>query len=553
MAELTKTTSLMDAFGPPPVAIQPYLNIRIQEKDNIIYFLHSDVIARTESNFRNYHKAAEHICKKKYPGWTIEVKSIPAKEFETLDNERRENEIEEASKIQSEVVRLINQCASMSASDIHIDTSDDKAIIRVRVNGELSVLKSLPMEYSHKYISVIYNTMCDVAESMYTGTEFQDAVFARRALPRNLSGVRVACGPSMNGPFMVLRLLYTENIELIEGVHPLTQLGYNEEQVEILDTLATNPSGIILVAGPTGSGKSTTLKYIIKDAAKDPRIAFISIEDPPEYNIEGVRQMPISVRSADDDRDAAFGKSIRSALRSDPDRIMIGEIRDSASAIMAITCAQTGHQVWTTIHANGTFSILDRMLALMVGPKYSERQAISVLSDPSIINGLMFQRLVPRLCPDCKVPIKDAPERLKDLYWKSLINAFSEDYSVTDSITLGGDQEETRKKTREAIMENVYLVNPDREHKCENPRCKHGVVGRSVVSELVFTSQKVLDNVFHSGRGSIYAKRRWNFDNQKQTLQANARKLVISGELDPDHAINIVGLLEADLDERESD
>lgn len=538
-----KPVSLLESFGQPPAAIQKFISMEVDESNGIIYFTHSDLLPRGNSVFRSYLKTAIRIAQTKYPEYKVETKTIASKDFEEHDYSRQD-ELVESSKIQADIIQMISNCANMNASDIHIDTYQNEAIIRARINGELAVIQRIAKNMSEKYISVIYNTMCDVAESMYTGSEFQDAVFARKSLPAKLSGVRVTCGPSMNGPFMVLRLLYTENIQLIPGINPLTQLGYNDEQVDVLEQLVAQPSGIIFVSGPTGSGKSTTLKYIINRIAEDPSINFISVEDPPEYNIPGVRQMPIAVRSADDDRDMAFGKSIRSALRSDPDRIMIGEIRDSSSAVMAITCAQTGHQVWTTVHANGTFSILDRMLALLIGPKYSERQAVSVLSDPTIVNGLMFQRLAPLLCEHCKIPFKNAPKTLTKLQFSSLARSLAEKCRVMTSVGQINEKA-TIKAVEEMIMDKVFLVN--RSGECKY--CNNGIKGRSVVSELVYTTQNILQDVF--SRSSIAAKRRWNNQNREQTLQANARKLILDGKLDPAQAINIVGPLEADIMERD--
>lgn len=537
---------MFEVFGQPPANIQQFLTMNVREADGVIEFLHSDLVPKNDMALRNYVKAATNIAGHKFPGYKIQLRCITSQEFENMDHGRRNEEINESTKVQADVMQLINRCAKMGASDIHIDTHATESVIRARVNGELLVMQRIPKDMGGKYISVIYNTMCDVAESMYTGTEFQDAVFSRRILPQNLSGIRVACGPAMNGPFMVLRLLYNENIELIEGVNPLTQLGYNDVQVSLLERLVAQPSGIIFIAGPTGSGKSTTLKYIISDIARNPAINFISVEDPPEYHIEGVRQMPVAVRSNDDDRDAAFGKTIRSALRSDPDRIMIGEIRDTASSIMAITCAQTGHQVWTTVHANSSFAILDRMLALLIGPKYSERQAISVLSDPSIVNGLMFQRLAPVLCEHCRLPIRDHMDRLSNMEYKSLVRSMVERNTIVDPITGIMDKKKTLEAAQDMIADSVYVVNNHPENKC--PHCVNGVTGRTVISELVYTNAEILDDVF--SHSSIVAKRRWNNRNKDQTLQANARKLVVAGKLDPVHAIGIVGPLEADIAER---
>lgn len=547
--EKKRPGGMFETFGAPPTSIQKYLTMSFNEAEGVITFIHSSLIPKNDPALRNYLRGARRIAENKFPDLKIQIQALEAKQFEGMDSGARNDEINESSKNQSDIIQLIKRCADMGASDIHIDSHEIDAIIRARVNGELTTLQHTPKKLAENYISVIYNTLCEVAESMYTGMEFQDAVFRRDALPANLSGVRVTCGPSMNGPFMVMRLLYKENIELLPGVNPLEQLGYNNEQVGTLQKLMANPSGIIFVAGPTGSGKSTTLKYIIKSIAEDPSINFISVEDPPEYNIENVRQIPVAVRSDDDDRDAAFSKAIRSALRSDPDRIMIGEIRDSASAIMAITCAQTGHQVWTTVHANSTFNILIRMLNLLIGPKYSERQAISVLSDPTIVNGLMFQRLAPVLCPHCRIPIKDNEDRIDQSVFESLCRSLVEKCQITDPTTGLTNQTATMDAVEEMVYDNVYLVNNDPDNEC--PHCIHGVKGRTVISELVYTNAQTLDNVFNvPGSSSANAKRKWNTENKDQTLQANARKLILDGVADPGTVMGIIGPLEADIKER---
>lgn len=538
-----KAMSLTELFGPPPIEIQKFLGVEVDAEKGIIKMLHSSVISKSEPSLKTYFRGAQQTVKFSFPNYEIMLQSVDSKEFDASHGARIAEENDKTSKTQATIMQLIMEQGRLGASDIHIDSLQDKAIIRSRINGELSVIREISKQTAKSYIAIIYNTLCDVAESSYIERETQDAVFKRSSLlSTNLSGVRIACGPSINGPYMVLRLLYKENIELADNVNPLVQLGYNEKQVEVLGKLTIQPSGLIIIAGPTGSGKSTTLKYVIQGMAADKGINFMSVEDPPEYNILNVRQIPVSTRSNDEDRDAAFAKAIRAALRADPDKIMIGEIRDPASASMAVTCAQTGHQVWATLHANNAFSILSRMLSLMVGPKYTEQQAVSILSDPSIINCLMFQRLVPLLCDHCKIPFRDHPDGLTDFQFFSLCNSLGE--ICRQEAEFGGvDQQATKEKILATIKDLVFLRNMK---GC--PHCKDGIKGRTVVSELVYTTQQVLDNVFK--HTTTYAKKCWNYENKDQTLQANARKLILAGHCDPGEVIKIIGPLEADLNER---
>jgi type II secretory ATPase GspE/PulE/Tfp pilus assembly ATPase PilB-like protein len=550
--------NLYEDFGAAPQDIQSMVKVHVDRDESgndVIVLMHSSHLPKESRKLLNYMKTMERVAAIKFPTAEFVCREVSPEEFSNTETTQVE---EEVSKAQSQLLEVINRVAKFRASDIHIDTNEFDTRLRVRVNGDLIQYGSLEKPVGRTLCAVVYNTMCDVAESMYMEYERQDALFTKRFISKSLSGIRVTCGPGLHGPYMVLRLLYKENIS-IQGLDDstpvsfvssaLARLGYIKEQISDLTMVMMQPSGIVFTSGPTGSGKSTTLKYIIQGLARDTTRNVISVEDPPEYNISGVRQMPALVRSDNEARSEAFSQAIRSALRSDPDVIMIGEIRDTASGIMAITCAQTGHQVWTTIHANGTFSILSRMLALLVGPECSERQAKDILSDPMIVSGLMFQRLVPLSCHHCRVPLKDNFDRLSPLEYHALERAYREEFMVTAGLDGIESESATARNIRDNLAERVFLR---RARKGDEPRCEHcsdGVTGRQVVSEFVHTTERVLSDAFEISIQK--ARRRWIGKHPNETLQANARKLVINGALDPRVAMACVGALDADVDMRD--
>ncbi len=207
---------------------------------------------------------------------------------------------------------------------------------------------------------------------------------------------RVSIMPGIYGENAVIRVLDREMIAESLSELRLNALGFSPDLIEKINFYIRQPYGMFLVTGPTGSGKTTTL-YAALNEIKNPADKIITIEDPVEYQIEGITQIPVNEKKG-----LTFARGLRSILRHDPDKIMVGEIRDAETAQIAIQSALTGHLVFTTVHANNVFDVLGRFIHM----------GIDTYSFISALNSILAQRLVRLLCPNCKQPQRLSAEEL---------------------------------------------------------------------------------------------------------------------------------------------
>ncbi len=404
------------------------------------------------------------------------------------------------SATQHKVMEVFTGAVRENASDVHFFDDEDVCRIRIRVNGLLEDFTPLPAVPAHiglEMRAAIYQGMCDVADSTFKPHQPQDARLKESIVRSiNLYGARVATRPLDKGQMMVCRLLHRKAGEQ----WTLERLGYLPEQAALISAMTENKHGIHIFSGATGSGKSTSLEVLITRLIRhfQHQIHVLTLENPPEYKIAGARQTPVI---GDD-----WAGGIKNAMRLDPDVIMVGEMRDFTSAQAGFQAALTGHGVWTTLHANDPFAILQRLDDLELDP--------GLYADASLVRGLIYQSLVPILCDHCKVPFREKAAKLPAPLVER-VRHYCE----------GGD--------------TVYAIN---ESGCEH--CRKGLKGRSVVAEVVSPTQDLLD-AFRA-KGKAAARAAWLANQHGITRAAHVTKLIRDGLVDPVHGESMVCRLDYD-------
>ena len=305
----------------------------------------------------------------------------------------------------SPAIRFVNStlydALKVGASDIHLESDATGLNVKFRIDGVLTAIRRMDStELATQAISRIkVMAQLDIAERRVP----QDGRLQIGYQRRNID-VRVSIMPSIHGEDAVLRILDREHLAQSLSGLTLAKLGYGEAEQTALRQLCRKPHGMMLVTGPTGSGKTTTLYAAIAETHQS-RDKIITIEDPVEYQLPGVLQIPVNERKG-----LTFARGLRSILRHDPDKILVGEIRDAETAQIAIQSALTGHLVFTTVHANTVFDVVGRF----------DQFGIDAYTFASAINGVLAQRLLRRLCPHCAeaedpTPLQRSPELLEFL------------------------------------------------------------------------------------------------------------------------------------------
>jgi type II secretory ATPase GspE/PulE/Tfp pilus assembly ATPase PilB-like protein len=288
---------------------------------------------------------------------------------------------------ESPVVRLVDSlilgAIDRRASDIHIETKDREVLAKYRVDGVLyPALEPLDKRHHETIISRIkVMAELDIAEKRVP----QDGRFRLKVKGRTID-FRVSIMPSIHGEDAVIRILDKESLNAAFRNLRLDVLGFSEPDLRKIRKYVTEPYGMVVVTGPTGSGKTTTLYAALSEIAT-PEDKIITIEDPVEYQIPLITQVPVNEKKG-----LTFARGLRSILRHDPDKIMVGEVRDPETAQIAVQSALTGHLVFTTVHANNVFDVIGRFIAMGVEP----------YNFVSALNCILAQRLVRVLCPSCR-------------------------------------------------------------------------------------------------------------------------------------------------------
>lgn len=408
------------------------------------------------------------------------------------------------ARMRREVLSLVADMSKRRASDIHINVTEQSCIVRARIDGSMNHIAEWPPEFGHSFCAAAF-TMADAADVNYQPYEYQGARVSNRKdlqLPEGVISLRLQFNPTtFGGRALIIRLLYSSDGK---AAGDLGALGFTPEQMEDFELLRSKPYGINIVAGPTGHGKSTTLQRNIISILQEHNynIAIYTVEDPPEYPIVGAVQMPVVNANTAASRAEEFTKAISASLRSNPDRIMIGEVRDAASAQLAFEASMTGHQVWTTLHANDAMTILFRFRDLKVED--------FKMADPSLVTGLISQRLVRVLCPDCARPARE------------------------DEFSFGML---ARLEAAEIPIQNLRRHNPEGCATCGG----QGYVGRTVVAEIIIPDTQFMEYVLHNQKAE--AERYWLTHLGGRSMVEHMVDRVTAGQVDPMDAERVVGPL----------
>ena len=432
--------------------------------------------------------------------------NVAAEEADTVDLTA------DQMQMQKDFVQVVERAAVLKVSDIHIVVADSTQIL-FRINGMMQTMMEYNKDWGEAFVRAAFASS-DISDANYTQNEFQAAQKlgstplrgskGKLMLPHNVLAIRLQFNPiAFGSQYLVMRLLYADDNP--DGSGDLQALGFGEYEENLFYRLRAVPVGISIIAGPTGSGKSTTLqRNMIKLLQeKNYEINLLTVEDPPEYPIPGARQMPVTNANTEEEKDEQFNKALAAALRSDPDVIMVGEVRTLAAAQLAFKGALSGHGMWTTLHANSAPAIITRLMDMGVEP--------FKLTDPEIMKGLISQRLFRKLCPHCRVSVK---EKLDQPSVKRLKTALG-DFGV----------------------ENTYIRGPGCKY-CGN----QGVKGRMSVPEIILPDATFLE-LMTTGE-TRKAIDYWTGDLGGRTLRDAAIERMLKGYLDLEEIERWCGLLD---------
>ena len=389
----------------------------------------------------------ESILKKSENSTRVLEEATESFQLQLLKEEENGDEsltVERLTSDISPVIRLVDStiytAIQRRASDIHIETQDDAVNVKYRIDGVLQpAMRPIAKQHHSAIISRIkVMAELDIAEKRVP----QDGRFRLR-MPGKTIDFRVSIMPSVHGEDAVIRILDKESISEQFTELRLDILGFPEAELKRFRKYIAEPYGMVLVTGPTGSGKTTTL-YAALSEIKSIEDKIITIEDPVEYQLKGITQIPINEKKG-----LTFARGLRSILRHDPDKIMVGEIRDNETAQIAINSALTGHLVFTTVHANNVLDVLGRFLNM----------GVEAYQFVSALNCVLAQRLVRNICVHCKRPATVSRAQLEESGLDPALEHTHTFHEGIGCIECGG----TGYKGRTAICELLDLSDHIRE------------------------------------------------------------------------------------------
>jgi len=412
------------------------------------------------------------------------------------------------NQMQKDFVDIIAKASAQKVSDIHIEVADQTTIY-FRLDGSMRPVLEYNSAWGESFVRAAFASS-DISNSNYAQNEYQSAQKDGRTplrgtrdlyLPAGVIGIRMQFNPIAFGSrYVAMRLLYDNPSEGIK-----TEQEFGEYEQRLLMRLRAFPTGLVVVAGPTSSGKSTTLVRNMSMMLKERNyeINLITVEDPAEQKIFGAHQMPVTNTYNEEQREEKFTEALAAALRSDPDTLMVGEIRTLAAAQLTVKGALSGHNVWTTLHANSAMAALTRLLDMGI-------EAFK-LKDETMMRGLISMRLFKKLCPHCRKPLAYHKEHPA---YRRVLDAFGE---------IG--------------LRQTYI----RGDGCEE--CKGaGTIGRVKAGEIIITDSEFLRLALSGDTAG--AVKYWLEELNGRTLKESATELMLSGVIGVDELERWVGLLD---------
>lgn len=424
------------------------------------------------------------------------------------------------SEMQARVVSLITKAASLNSSDVHLYTTPDAGQVEFRVNGDLEPQAPQERPIAASMMNAVMASMVDQGVSGNKANEMQYARLAAHFVPSGVASVRVSAAPIVGGRWMNFRIL-SDHQDDITGtlVERLMALGFSAKQAEIMQSISERIQGILVILGTTGHGKSTTLKHYFEAIGEKGGENLVSIEDPVEYPIKNVKQQSVNhdgYASAND----AFNAHVRFNLRGDPDRAMIGELRDKETFQLAIRFTRTGHPVATTLHTTRWYGAIDRLADELRSSEISDPHSYLLKSE--IFSGFCYQRLTKQVCPCCGLDANEHRSRIPAAIQKGL------------TALIGSDD-----------FTGIKLINPN---GCDAPLCRAGVDGRTILAEVVETTPLLLQVLLEEGvaAGVDY----WKNSLGGETIYDHARQKLIAGLIDPVATSVSLGPLDGEIREK---
>ena len=428
--------------------------------------------------------------------------------YETKLGDTNRSRLDYNNQMQKDFVDIVAKAAAQKVSDIHIKVADQTTIF-FRIDGSMQPVMEFNSGWGESFVRAAFAS-ADISNANYAQNEYQSAQKDGRTplrgtkdlyLPQGVLGIRMQFNPVAFGSrYVVMRLLYDNPSENIT-----TDQEFGKYEQKLLRRLRSFPTGLVVVAGPTSSGKSTTLVRNMALMLKEHHyeINLITVEDPVEQKIFGANPIPVVNTTNEEQRENEYTEALAAALRSDPDTLMVGEIRTLSAAQLTVKGALSGHNVWTTLHANSAMAALVRLLDMGV-------EAFK-LKEETMMRGLVSMRLFKRLCPYCREQLVNHPEYPE---YTRVMDAFGE---------IG--------------LKQVYMRGAGCEH-CDGT----GTHGRIKAGEIIITNSEFLQLALSGNTDA--AVKYWLEEMDGRTLKEAASALMLQGIIGVDELERWVGLLD---------